>query len=119
MRAALGVLATAPGRKIAALGDMLELGERSAALHAELADAIEETNIDRIFTAGPAMRHLHDALPARRQGGHADSARALLPILDAALEDGDTLLVKGSLGSAMGQIVDALSEAGAARHPAA
>jgi UDP-N-acetylmuramoyl-tripeptide--D-alanyl-D-alanine ligase len=59
------------------------------------------------------MRHLHDALPARRRGAHAESARALLPILEAELKDGDTLLVKGSLGSAMGQIVDALADAGA------
>jgi UDP-N-acetylmuramoyl-tripeptide--D-alanyl-D-alanine ligase len=118
VRAALGVLATAPGRKLAALGDMLELGDHSTALHAELAGPIEEMSIDRVFTAGAAMRHLHDALPARRRGGHAESARALLPILEAELRDGDTLLVKGSLGSAMGQIVEALADADAARDPA-
>lgn len=118
IRAALGVLATAPGRKLAAFGDMLELGEQSAALHAELAGPIEELAIDRVFTAGPAMRHLHDALPASRRGAHAASARALLPILEAELRDGDTLLVKGSLGSAMGQIVDALTADGAGRDPA-
>jgi UDP-N-acetylmuramoyl-tripeptide--D-alanyl-D-alanine ligase len=112
VRAALSVLATAPGRKIAALGDMLELGDHSTALHAELAGPIEEMSIDRVFTAGAAMRHLHEALPAHRRGAHADSARALLPILEAELKDGDTLLVKGSLGSAMGQIVDALADAG-------
>jgi UDP-N-acetylmuramoyl-tripeptide--D-alanyl-D-alanine ligase len=111
VRAALAVLATAPGRKLAALGDMLELGEHSAALHAELAGPIEELAIDLVFTAGPAMRHLHAALPAHRRGAHADSARALLPILQAELKDGDTLVVKGSLGSAMGQIVDALADA--------
>jgi UDP-N-acetylmuramoyl-tripeptide--D-alanyl-D-alanine ligase len=94
---------------------MLELGEHSAALHAELAGPIEEMSIDRVFTAGAAMRHLHDALPASRRGAHAGSAQALLPILEAELKDGDTLLVKGSLGSAMGQIVDALADAGAAR----
>jgi UDP-N-acetylmuramoyl-tripeptide--D-alanyl-D-alanine ligase len=109
VRAALAVLATAPGRKLAALGDMLELGEHSAALHAALAGPIEELAIDQVFTAGPAMRHLHAALPASRRAAHADSARALLPILLAELKDGDTLLVKGSLGSAMGQIVDALA----------
>jgi UDP-N-acetylmuramoyl-tripeptide--D-alanyl-D-alanine ligase len=109
VRAALGVLATAPGRKLLALGDMLELGAQSAALHAELASPIDELAIDQVFTAGPAMRHLHEALPAHRRGAHAESARALLPILQAELKDGDTLLVKGSLGSAMGQIVDALA----------
>jgi UDP-N-acetylmuramoyl-tripeptide--D-alanyl-D-alanine ligase len=111
VRAALGVLATAPGRKIAALGDMLELGDHSAALHVELAGPIAELGIDLVFTAGPAMRHLFDALPASRRGAHAESARTLLPILEAELKNGDTLLVKGSLGSAMGQIVDALAKA--------
>ena len=75
VRAALSVLATAQGRKLAALGDMLELGDHSAALHAELAGPIEELSIDRVFTAGAAMRHLHDALPASRRGAHADSAQ--------------------------------------------
>jgi UDP-N-acetylmuramoyl-tripeptide--D-alanyl-D-alanine ligase len=109
VRAALAVLATAPGRKLAALGDMLELGDHAAALHASLVRPIEELAIDRVFTAGPGMRHLHDALPASRRGEHAARAAELLPILDAELRDGDTLLVKGSLGSAMGQIVDALT----------
>jgi UDP-N-acetylmuramoyl-tripeptide--D-alanyl-D-alanine ligase len=118
VRAALGVLATAPGRKLAALGDMLELGDHSAALHAELAGPLEELKIDLVFTAGAATRHLHDALPAHRRGAHAESARALLPILEAELKEGDTLLVKGSLGSAMGQIVDALADADNAREPA-
>jgi UDP-N-acetylmuramoyl-tripeptide--D-alanyl-D-alanine ligase len=118
VRAALSVLATAPGRKLAALGDMLELGDYSAALHAQLAGPLEELGIDRVFTAGSAMRHLHDALPAHRRGAHAESARALLPILEAELCDGDTLLVKGSLGSAMGQIVDALADRGDARRQA-
>jgi UDP-N-acetylmuramoyl-tripeptide--D-alanyl-D-alanine ligase len=118
VRAALSVLATAPGRKVAALGDMLELGDHSAALHADLAGPIEELAIDRVFTAGAAMRYLHTALPAHRRGAHAESARALLPILEAELKDGDTLLVKGSLGSAMGQIVEALAAAGADREAA-
>ncbi len=79
---------------------------------------IERLAIDRVFTAGPAMRHLYDALPAHRQGGHAADAKALLPLLEAALRDGDTLLVKGSLGSAMGPIVEALC-ASARAEPAA
>jgi UDP-N-acetylmuramoyl-tripeptide--D-alanyl-D-alanine ligase len=117
--AALEVLAVAPGRKLAALGDMLELGDHSAALHAELAGPIERLAIDQVFTAGAAMGHLHDALPAHRRGGHVADAAALLPLLEAALQDGDTLLVKGSLGSAMGPIVDALSAAASAgREPA-
>jgi UDP-N-acetylmuramyl pentapeptide synthase len=88
---------------------MLELGDHSAALHAGLAGPVEELAIDRVFTAGPGMRHLHDALPASCRGEHALRAADLLPILEAELRPGDTLLVKGSLGSAMGPIVDALT----------
>ncbi len=113
MRAAFGVLGAAKpgpgGRRIAALGDMLELGPSAPALHAGLAPALLANPIDRVFTAGPLMRHLHDALPAERRGAHADSAAALVKPLIAALDDGDVLLVKGSLGSRMGQVVSALA----------
>ena len=69
---------------------------------------IAEVMIDQVFTAGPAMRHLHDALPPERRGRHVDDAAALVPVLQAELRPGDTLLVKGSLGMRMGLIVDAL-----------
>lgn len=108
MRAALGLLAPSPGRKIAVLGDMLELGEQSARLHAELAQPIIESRVDRVFTVGTAMRHLHAVLPKDLRGIHVERAGAMTPILSSELLPGDTLLVKGSLGSAMGQIVDAL-----------
>jgi UDP-N-acetylmuramoyl-tripeptide--D-alanyl-D-alanine ligase len=108
MRAALDLLATAPGRRVVALGDMLELGEDGPHLHAELVEPILANGIDRVFTVGAAMRHLHAALPHQQRGIHVDQAAALLPILKSELAAGDTLLVKGSLGSAMGQIVTAL-----------
>lgn len=108
MRAALALLDAAPGRRLAALGDMLELGERAPALHAALAEAVAACGVDRVYTVGEAMRHLHDALPAARRGPHVGSAAELVPILSAELRAGDTLLVKGSLGIAMGRIVDAL-----------
>jgi len=108
MRAALALLENAPGRRIAALGDMLELGERGPELHAELAGEIERLGIDRVYTVGPLMRRLHDALPPKRRGEWRENATQLSLILDRALQKGDTLLVKGSLGSRMGAIVDAL-----------
>jgi UDP-N-acetylmuramoyl-tripeptide--D-alanyl-D-alanine ligase len=108
IRAALALLAVAPGRRLAALGDMLELGEQAPQLHAELAEPIAACSVDRVFTAGSAMRHLHAALPRARRGPHSASARELLPLLCAELRPGDTLLVKGSLGIQMGQIVEAL-----------
>ena len=69
---------------------------------------IAAAGIDRVYTAGPAMRHLHDALPSARRGAHVDDAAALLPVIEAELRPGDTLLVKGSLGMRMGRIVEAL-----------
>jgi UDP-N-acetylmuramoyl-tripeptide--D-alanyl-D-alanine ligase len=108
MRAALALLESAPGRRIAALGDMLELGDHGPELHAELAEVIERLNIDQVYTVGPLMRHLHDALPPERRAEWRESATQLAPVLGRALQQGDTLLVKGSLGSRMGAIVDAL-----------
>ena len=65
-----------------------------------------------MFTVGSAMRHLHAALPKDRRGIHVEQADKLVPILASELSAGDTILIKGSLGSAMGQVVDALLEEG-------
>ncbi len=108
MRAAISLLDKSPGRRIVAFGDMLELGEQSARFHAELADPLLESRVDRVFTVGSAMRHLHAALPKERRGVHVERADALVPILASELLPGDTILVKGSLGSAMGRIVEGL-----------
>jgi UDP-N-acetylmuramoyl-tripeptide--D-alanyl-D-alanine ligase len=63
------------------------------------------------------MRHLHDALPATRRGGHVEDAAALLPVLEGELQGGDTVLVKGSWGMRMGRIVAALLARGQAPRP--
>jgi UDP-N-acetylmuramoyl-tripeptide--D-alanyl-D-alanine ligase len=108
VRAALEVLGSATGRKLAALGDMLELGDHAPRLHADLASPIAASGINRVYTAGPAMRHLHDALPPASRGAHVGDAAELVPLLEAELRPGDTLLVKGSLGMRTGRIVEAL-----------
>jgi UDP-N-acetylmuramoyl-tripeptide--D-alanyl-D-alanine ligase len=114
MRAALAALALAKpadqGRRIAVLGDMLELGETGPALHGELAQAIEESGVDRVFTAGPLMEHLHRALPGARQGGHAADADRAAGLVAQALRPGDVVMVKGSAGSRMGRVVEALKQ---------
>jgi UDP-N-acetylmuramoyl-tripeptide--D-alanyl-D-alanine ligase len=114
MRAAFAVLAmrrpAAGGRKIAVLGDMLELGKAAAADHAALAPDIVAAGIDYVFTAGPLMRHLADALPATRRGGHAESAADLAKLVSYSIGPGDIVLVKGSAGSRMGAVVAALHE---------
>jgi UDP-N-acetylmuramoyl-tripeptide--D-alanyl-D-alanine ligase len=112
MRAALALLGQVPmrgmGRRIAVLGDMLELGPEGAALHAELADAVIGNAVDLVYCAGPLMKSLWDALPSERRGGYAENAAALEPQILGAVAAGDAVMVKGSLGSRMGPIVKAL-----------
>lgn len=114
MAAALSLLAPAKGRRIAVLGDMLELGEGSKALHAGLAPEIERAHVDLVFASGADMRALWDALPASRRGYYAATSKELEPAVARALRKGDTVLVKGSNGSKMSVIVDALKARGAA-----
>jgi UDP-N-acetylmuramoyl-tripeptide--D-alanyl-D-alanine ligase len=59
------------------------------------------------------MKFLWDKLPASRRGAYATSSAELVPLLMAALRNGDTVLVKGSLGSKMSVIVEALKARGA------
>jgi UDP-N-acetylmuramoyl-tripeptide--D-alanyl-D-alanine ligase len=116
MRAAFAVLAAAQplGRRIAILGDMRELGTQAPALHAGLADALVAAGVDLVYTAGPLMRHLHDALPAHLQGAWRPSAAELLPLLTDGLRPGDVITIKGSLGSRMADIVKPLMAGAAA-----
>jgi UDP-N-acetylmuramoyl-tripeptide--D-alanyl-D-alanine ligase len=113
MRAALALLGHASigprGRRVAVLGDMLELGPAAENLHRDLAQAVEESAIDLVFCAGPLMAALWKALPSGRRGGYAESAAALEGDVVAAVRSGDAIMVKGSLGSRMGLIVKALS----------
>ncbi|HEY4029804.1 MAG TPA: cyanophycin synthetase, partial [Caulobacteraceae bacterium] len=108
MVAALALLGSTKGRKIAVLGDMLEMGEGSLAHHAGLAAPIEANKVDLVFTCGRQMRALWDVLPASRRGGTADNSMALAPLLNSVLKSGDTVLVKGSNGAKMSVIIEAL-----------
>jgi UDP-N-acetylmuramoyl-tripeptide--D-alanyl-D-alanine ligase len=114
MAAALNVLGQAPvglhGRRIAMLGDMLELGPTSAALHGGLLEAIKANHIDLVYCCGPLMRNLWDALSTGKRGGYAGSAAALEAQAVAAIRAGDAIMVKGSLGSKMKTIVNALEK---------
>jgi UDP-N-acetylmuramoyl-tripeptide--D-alanyl-D-alanine ligase len=108
MRAALDVLRLQPAlRRVAVLGDMLELGEEGPAEHAALADAVL-ASADCLFSCGPLMRSLFDAVPDAVRGFHAVDSAALAPVVAAALRNGDAVLVKGSLGSGMKRVITAL-----------
>ncbi len=102
MRAALDVLRLQPARRrIAVLGDMLELGDEGPAEHAGLAEAVADS-VDCLFTCGPLMRDLFDAVPPKRCAAlMRPNAAALAPVVAAAIARGDAILVKGSLGSGM------------------
>jgi UDP-N-acetylmuramoyl-tripeptide--D-alanyl-D-alanine ligase len=114
MAAALNVLGRAEigarGRRIAVLGDMLELGATGPDLHRGLAASVLENKIDAVFCCGPLMRHLWDALPAAKKGGYAENSATLEPQVVAAVGTGDVITVKGSLGSRMKIIVTALQK---------
>ncbi len=107
VRAALGVLAALPGRRVAVLGDMLELGEFGPAEHAGLAPDVA-ASADLLYACGSLMRHLYDGVPARQRGAHVGDSVTLAPLVAAAVRPGDAVLVKGSLGSRMRLVVTAL-----------
>jgi UDP-N-acetylmuramoyl-tripeptide--D-alanyl-D-alanine ligase len=112
MAAAMALLATAAkgrkGRRIAVIGDMLELGEFGPNLHKGLQKPLNENSIDLVYAAGPLMQHLWGLLPASQQGKHALQSVDLIPALINDLQPGDSVVIKGSLGSKMGPVVEAL-----------
>jgi UDP-N-acetylmuramoyl-tripeptide--D-alanyl-D-alanine ligase len=114
MAAALSVLGAAAvgphGRRIAMLGDMLELGPTGAELHRGLNEAIKANHIDLVYCCGPLMRNLWEALSTGKRGGYADNAANLEAQAVAAIRAGDAIMVKGSLGSKMKTIVNALEK---------
>jgi UDP-N-acetylmuramoyl-tripeptide--D-alanyl-D-alanine ligase len=96
------------GRRIAVLGDMLELGEFGEDLHRNLSHDIERHGIDRVYAAGPLMKHLWDVLPASKRGAYAAQSSEIVDDIIHDLRPGDCVMVKGSLGSRMGPVVEAL-----------
>ncbi|EPX86560.1 UDP-N-acetylmuramyl pentapeptide synthase [Rubellimicrobium thermophilum DSM 16684] len=122
MAAGLAVLATMTpqdgtgrirrGRRIAVLGDMLELGEAEAALHAALAELPAMAAVDVVHCLGPRMHALWEALPEERRGRWAETPDALIADMPRLLDAGDIVLVKGSKGSRASLIVDAIRRIG-------
>lgn len=112
MRSALAAMATVPRarfpRRIAVLGDMLELGENSGDLHAALKDPVDAAEVDLVFASGESMQRLFEALPAGRRGAWAPKSEGIAAALGDAVRAGDVVMVKGSLGSRMALLVDLL-----------
>jgi UDP-N-acetylmuramoyl-tripeptide--D-alanyl-D-alanine ligase len=119
MRAALAVLGTVPrnayGRRIAVLGDMLELGPQEIGHHVALKEAVDAAGTDLVFACGRNMEHLFAALAPEKRGAWAPGAAEMAERLFAALAPGDVIMIKGSNGSRMGPVVDALAKKFAAK----
>ena len=107
-----GVGAKAKGRRIAVLGDMLELGPTELDLHAAIARHPGLSAISVIHCVGPRMRALHAVLPRHQRGEWAETAAELLPRARSLIDPGDIILVKGSKGIKVSLLVDALRKLG-------
>lgn len=127
MRAALSVLAGSPvaegagrisaGRRIAILGDMLELGPEESAYHAGLATLPELEGIDLVHCCGPRMKALHEALPRHLRGCWWPDSDALAASIGKKVDAGDVIMVKGSAGAHMARVVEAIRGLGVAASP--
>lgn len=113
-----GVGSKAKGRRIAVLGDMLELGPTEIALHTAIAQTPGLSAIDLIHCVGPRMKSLYDALPRAQRGDWVEAAADLLPRARHLIDAGDIVLVKGSKGIKVSLVVDALRKLGQPAAPA-
>ncbi len=107
-RSIISAVRPARGRRIAVLGDMLELGPDAPQMHAALVDDLVRNAIDQVYLSGPLMAHLWAVLPAGMGAMHVPASADLHGPLLRALQPGDVVTVKGSLGSKMGPIVKML-----------
>jgi UDP-N-acetylmuramoyl-tripeptide--D-alanyl-D-alanine ligase len=112
MRAALDLLASSEvaegGRRLAVLGDMLELGSHARRLHTELAGVLRKSNVDALFLGGPEMKALAEALPEGMAAEYRPTAADLEAVLLGAVRPGDAVMVKSSKGIGFSKLVDAL-----------
>lgn len=112
MKAALDLLGQAEiglrGRRIAIVGDMLELGPDGPDLHKGLAKAVIDNRVDRLYACGPMMKGLFQAIPIEHRGAYAPDSEALVADVLNDLRAGDVVMIKGSLGSRMAKIVEAM-----------
>jgi len=112
MKAAIETLGTAVpgpgGRRIAVLGDMRELGRRSAEFHRTVADQLLASKIDLTFACGPEMAAMVERLPADNLAAYAEESGSLARQVEKMVRGGDVVMVKGSLATGMKTVVEAL-----------
>ncbi len=112
MAAALELAGSIPiegrGKRIAVLGDMLELGKHSKKLHEELAGPVRSSKMDRVFMAGAEMKALADALPVEVEREYRQSVEDLKAVVAASIRPGDVVVVKSSNGIGFSKLVEHL-----------
>jgi len=97
------------GRRIAVIGDMLELGEKSQAMHESLAPDILHNGIDVVFTVGEMSKHLLRKLPDAKKGESFSTSSEAMNALERFLKAGDVILIKASNGIGLGKLVEELA----------
>ena len=112
VKAAIDTLAACPGHRVLLLGAMLELGDDSAALHREVGEYAREAGLDGLWGAGPELADCVDGFGAA--GSHFATREDMIAALPGAFGADDTVLVKGSRGAGMEQVLAALVAAGRA-----
>ena len=117
MKAAIETLGTTPpgpnGRRVAIIGDMRELGQRSADFHREVAEQLVANKIDLTFACGPEMAAMVEQLPAQKLGTYTSDSASLVSPVRESVRPGDVVVIKGSLATGMKTIVEALQGMGA------
>jgi UDP-N-acetylmuramoyl-tripeptide--D-alanyl-D-alanine ligase len=108
MRATLSVLAAEEGRKLAVLGEMRELGEKSDGYHADLAAPVRDAGVEAVILVGESMTPLAAALEGQMEVMHVTDAATARDRLNAVLRAGDAVLIKGSNGVGLSAVVAAL-----------
>ena len=110
MAAAIATLGLYKGRKIAVLGDMLELGKDEISLHKNLMENIKKAGVDKVICCGPRMKALYDILPKSMQADWFENASSCVDGLRKILQNNDTIMIKGSNASGLGKLVTVLSK---------
>ncbi|TCU25514.1 UDP-N-acetylmuramoyl-tripeptide--D-alanyl-D-alanine ligase [Rhizobium azibense] len=112
MRAAIALLSTTGpagrGRRIAVLGDMLEMGEYAKKVHSDLSGPLLAAGIEHLWLAGTDMLALKESLPDSVQVEYREKTEELMEYVLNSVAPGDVLMVKSSLGIGFGRIVAAL-----------
>ena len=112
MKSSVDVLSGYSGRKIAVLGDMLELGDYEETLHRAVGAHLLKKNIDLVLTVGPAARYISDEVNKAKPGlaYHFDDNASLSAYLQECLEENDVVLVKASNGMHLKEVINDLKE---------